>query len=361
MNKKLLSVVIGAALAGSMSLAQADVSLYGQIDASIDSVDYDSATDDINMNSNYSSLGVRGFEDLGNGVKAIFQAEFQYDMTEGNNFGGDGSTAAIIDPDTDEVLFPSIDYGMSRDQWVGVEGAFGTVRAGTVFTPYHDHGAMIDPLYRTSLEGRADVGGLIDVFNGTLSSLGGGLQSTLNSDVATDTAVTGLQTNTLRYDSPDMNGLSASAFYTFDNSEFDGEDNDPYGVGAQYKNGNILGFADYVTSDNGGDDDAWKVGGSYTMGNIGLYGQYEDGGLIALGLVDANIWHVGGSFTMGNTMLYAGFGQAEFDDQDGWDAWTLGAMHSLSQRTKLYAGFNQIDVDEAGELDHFALGLRHSF
>ena len=354
MNKKLLSVVIGAALAGSMSLAQADVTLYGQIDASIDSVDADAGGDDINMNSNYSAFGIRGFEDLGNGLKAIFQAEFQYDTTGGGDgplgyggyggYGGFGGSSSLTD----------------RDQWLGLAGSFGTVRLGKVFTSYRDHGAMIDPMFRTSFEGRSAL--LQDPI--------------LNGDIAGENGE-GLATDTIRFDSADYNGLGFSAHYTFDSTEDDtgngvtgdpgDEDNDSYGLGGQYKNGNILAYADYITNDNGDNDDAWKVGGSYTMGNFGVYGQYEQGGLLFAGLSDdgANIWHLGGSFTMGNTMLYGAYGQGDNDvsgiGEISSTSWTLAAMHSLSQRTKLYAGFTQVDEDAAGEFDHFGLGVRHSF
>ncbi len=345
MNKKLLSVVIGAALAGSMSLAQADVTLYGQIDASIDSIDEDSGGDDINMHSNYSAIGVRGFEDLGNGLKAIFQAEFQYNTTDDNSsgyggYGGYGGSSSLTD----------------RDQWLGLSGAFGTVRLGKVFTSYRDHGAMIDPMFRTSFEGRSAL--LQDPF--------------LNGDFAGESGE-GLAEDTVRFDSADYNGLGFSAHYTFDSGDNGlddggiGDENDGYGLGGHYKNGNILAYADYITNDAGGDDDAWKVGGSYTMGNIGFYGQYETGGMLFGGLSDdgANIWHLGGSFTMGNTMLYAAYGQGDNDvagiGEINTTSWTLAAMHSLSQRTKLYAGFTQVDEDAAGEFDHFGLGVRHSF
>ena len=39
MNKKLLAVAVGTALAGSIGIAQADVQLFGQLDTSIDSHD----------------------------------------------------------------------------------------------------------------------------------------------------------------------------------------------------------------------------------------------------------------------------------------------------------------------------------
>lgn len=348
MDKKILSTAIAGVLAGSMAFAaNADVTLYGQVDLSIDSVDMDDPGvgnngDDINMNSNTSAIGVKGSEDLGGGLKAIFLLEYQVDPsgsdTAAGGFGG-------------------------RDQWIGLEGGFGKLRFGTMSTTYKSSGAMIDPLYRTSFEGRR-----------------AGMQSALHSGDGANGE--GRATNTIGYDTPDFNGLSAGLTYSFDDTCTVGTatpcaDDDSYSVGARYKNGPALAFADYVTSDQGGDDDAWKLGGSYSFGDIAVYGQYEfDGGLIANGVPgsgagasndDADIWHLGASYTMGNAMLYAAYGQGDDDsdttDNTEYDAWTLAGMYNFSKRTMTYAGFTQVSEDctGCGETDHFGIGMRHKF
>lgn len=363
MNKKLLSVVIGAALAGSVagfsSVAQADVQLYGQLDVSIDSHDCDGAyggncagytdykgfssgdnSQTMNMNGNYSYFGIKGSEDLGNGLKAIFNVMFAFDPASNGGYGG-----GVVS---------------GTERWLGLAGDFGTFRAGTVTTPYSDHGAMIDPFYGTSLEGNK-----------------AGLQSFyLHDEFASDEYADGISNRTVRYDSPDMNGLGGGVFYTMPNESESGNDGNPYGLGAHYKNGNILAFADYITSDEdvGSDDNtAWDIGGQYTMGNIGLFGMYESGGLLfesdlteglSGGESGASLWHLGGSFKMGNTLAYVAYGQGDDDtgaDESEYSAWTLGVKHNLSVRTSVYAGFNQIDEDLNGQTDHFGLGMNVKF
>ena len=84
MIKKILPTMIGVALAGGMTAVTADVSLFGHIDTSVDAVDVDGGIDDINMNCTTCSIGFKGSEDLGNGLKAIFSIDFQYDTTERN-------------------------------------------------------------------------------------------------------------------------------------------------------------------------------------------------------------------------------------------------------------------------------------
>ncbi len=82
MIKKLLPTMIGAALVGGMAPALADVTVFGHIDTSVDYVDRKDST--TNLNCNTCSIGFKGSEDLGNGLKAIFKIDFQYDTTERN-------------------------------------------------------------------------------------------------------------------------------------------------------------------------------------------------------------------------------------------------------------------------------------
>ncbi len=63
-----------------------------------------------------SRLGVRGSEDLGSGLSAIYQYEFGVNISGGvNDFTGD-----------------------SRPKWVGLKGDFGAITAGTQYTPYYN-------------------------------------------------------------------------------------------------------------------------------------------------------------------------------------------------------------------------------
>ena len=322
MDKKILSTAIAGVLAGSMAFAaNADVTLYGNVNISIDSWDIDGVGDDVNMENNTSAVGVKGSEDLGNGLKAIFQVEFGFDPDEGS-----GTTA--------------------RDQWVGLEGGFGKVRFGTLSTSYKSHGAMIDPIYRTSLQNRDS-----------------GLQSDGLHNGRGETR--GRMNNHVRYDSPDFNGLGFTADYSFDQTA---DENDSYGIGAHYKNGGILVFADYITSDAGTDtDDAWKLGGSFKFSDMfGVYGQYEEGGLLQPGTAteDASQWMIAGSATMGNALIYLGYGQAEELVGAAYehDAITLAVDYSLSKRTDVYGGWANIDEDSTGtEADLISVGLRHRF
>jgi predicted porin len=63
-----------------------------------------------------SRLGVRGSEDLGGGLSAIYQYEFGVNVVGGvNDFSGS-----------------------SRPKWVGLQGGFGAITLGTQYTPYYN-------------------------------------------------------------------------------------------------------------------------------------------------------------------------------------------------------------------------------
>jgi predicted porin len=371
MTKKLLPAMIGLALVGGMTAAAADVTVMGHIDTSIDNVDVTEAgdsADDTNLHCTTCSIGFKGSEDLGNGLKAIFKIDFQYNTTER---GGESDSGNSEDTIRDEFGSASVggsafeqdapynsendnDAITDRDQWIGLAGGFGKIRIGTISTGYKSHGAMIDPLYRTSLQGREH-----------------GLQSNRFHSGAGEEAQ-GRATNTIRWDSADFSGVKLVAHYTLDNNEGDGEDDNPFGIGGSYSNGGILVFADYITNDgsatNGsGDISAWKIGGKYSMGDIAVMGQYESAD------EDNNQeelmqWHIGGTYTMGNNMMYAAYGQSEVEfagvtDHDT-EAWTIALMHSLSKRTKAYVGYSTLEEDAAPgglEADQFSVGMKHKF
>ena len=365
MERILLTLAVATALATAQTAARADLTLYGNLNESINSYDTDAGGDDVNLRSNTSSIGVKGSEDLGNGLSAIYQAEWQFDPADASGLSG-------------------------RDQWLGLgTNKLGKVRFGTISSIYKSTGAMVDPLYRTSLQDRDF-----------------GLQSRLHAGKGENGE--GRMTRQIRYDSPSWAGFDFTLDYSLDNDANDQSDDNAYAAGVKYKNGGILVFADYITSDAGGDDNAWKVGGSWTFGNFGLYGQYEgDGGLIAQqGIYDPDTdagnwqgdgqdtWFAGASYTFGNTLFFGGYGQADSVNNGpndsiasiygpgidtGYTSWTVAIDHHLSKRTDVYGGYNHLNcdnyagsvcgtvvngnaaADRDGSQDFFSLGLRHKF
>jgi predicted porin len=332
MIKKTLPVMIGAILAGGMSVAAADVTLFGHIDESVTSWDTDGVGHDITLQCTTCSVGFKGSEDLGNGLKAIFSIDFQYDI---NNRHTVSSNTYTYTTESGRML--TYTYGSSgssaitdRDQWVGLAGGFGQVRIGTISTLYKSHGAMIDPLYRTSLQGRD-----------------AGLQSGLHNGAGEE--LQGRATNTIRWDSADYSGFKLGATYTVDSSKSDGEDKDPYGVGASYQNGGLLAFADYMNNQQTGmaKKTAWKLGGKYDMGMFSVMGQYERFDDSLIWNDDERVWHVAGGVNgLLGMNIYVGYGQGKNEDNgQGYFAWTLAVTHDFSKLTSIYTGYTEVNCD----------------
>jgi predicted porin len=84
MNKKVLAVAIGAALAAPAFAQSSNVTLYGRINTAIESNHTGNGGSEVSMQSYSSRLGVRGVEDLGGGNKAVFGLETQLASDGGN-------------------------------------------------------------------------------------------------------------------------------------------------------------------------------------------------------------------------------------------------------------------------------------
>ena len=373
MKKKFLPTLIGAALAGGMTVATADVVVFGHIDTSWDYYDVDGGGDGNNINCTTCSVGFKGSEDLGNGLKAIFKLDFQYDTVDANSVKGGQSANVTNTAGTTSIgTATGVSKGSSsltdRDQWLGLGGVFGQLRVGTISTLYKSHGAMLDPIYRTSQQQRDR-----------------GLQSDLHRG-AGDSGQ-GRATRTIRYDTPTWNGLGIGGHYTRQEDNGGSTDN-PYGLGASWQGGPFLIFADYITSDEGGDDDAWKVGGKFGLGMFSFFAQYEgDMGLISArggnqtgGSGDgANTWMLGGTATLGNSLAYFGWGHGDGGSGGStasrYNTWQLLAAHNMSKRTMFYGGYSMIICSEqdndvcsaigtnSGDEDDgkLSFGMKHKF
>ena len=137
MKKNILAIAIASAVAAPVAFADAPT-VYGQMNIAIDSVSVDGGTNDMDVVSRNSRVGVKGSEDLGNGLKAVYQYEIQMDPV--NKAGN---------------------WDM-RNSFVGIGGGFGTIVMGRHDSPLR----MIQPT-----DGFADAaatGNNTSAFNGNL-------------------------------------------------------------------------------------------------------------------------------------------------------------------------------------------------
>jgi predicted porin len=133
MKKSALALAVLAALSfhtfASTASAQSNVQVYGLIDAGVEAVNHASANDGsivrvVSGGKNTSRWGLRGSEDLGGGLKAVYNLEGGILMDTGA---------------ADGALF-------KRQANVGLEGSFGRVVIGRSFTTTYDLVIKFDPL-----------------------------------------------------------------------------------------------------------------------------------------------------------------------------------------------------------------------
>jgi predicted porin len=355
MNKKVIAAAIAAAVVAAPA-AYAEAVLYGKLHTSIDIDDFSLSTDsDENfgfdgpqMNSRASRIGVKGSEDLGNGLKAIYQFE----------------TTILSDGGNEQNV--TTGFGSQRNTFVGLAGGWGTFLLGR-----HDTPAKV-AFYGTGTEYIGD--SILDL-NGNPFDDRKGAPTGVFSEVRAN--------NTITYISPTFAG------FTFLGSIIPGEEDevengnqsdgwtDHYSVGAIFKGlGGLKVGVGYEKLDNqaygappeaeNDDSKMWQAGASYTFfDNFTIGGNYEStDNYKGVDGDDYTAWGVTGKIGLGNNAITAQYVDAELDpdgsSKTDYDAWGVGAEHNFSKRTKVYAAYASGDSDDVDQ-DSFSLGMIHNF
>jgi len=349
MNKKLLAAAIAAAVVAAPA-AFADSTVYGKFHTSVDMIDNDVDTDNWQMNSRSSRLGFKGSEDLGNGLKAIYQAEFSV-QTDGNDGGrgqdgGDG-------------------WGGQRNTFIGLSSDWGTVLVGRHDTPLKVafYGAGVETLGDSAID--------LNLSNSLQPSKSNASPIGVFSEYRAD--------NAIAYVSPNFSG------FTFVGAVIPGEDidgdnggderdgiADHYSLGGMYSGGGLkVGGGYQMTTANSNDQKTWQLGASYTMNAFMVGAQYESTDSFAFSDDnDYTAWAVTGKYTFGNNAISAVYTDADLDNVGESNGWGISAEHNFSKRTKLYAAYaadsrdpddkQNPDADDQ-DADIFSIGMIHNF
>lgn len=308
MKKSLLALAVLGAFAGAAS-AQSSVTLYGKLDLGFAKT-AGSADKQVRDGSG-SRVGFRGVEDLGGGLKAMFQFEHRFN------------------PDTGDQAATLFWQGIST---VGLGGSFGTVNLGRQYTAAFSLATNV-----------------IDPFGGdTVAGLRG---ESLTKSVAR------LRTeNSVRYDGA-FGGLKVAADIA--ETPAGGVDR-PYSVAAQYAAGPFMVAASY-DNPTGANDNLATLGGSYAFGpakvSLGI-GRGDNNSNVrvkqALAGVTVNVGAAG--------QVLAGYAQQEVGTADATKKVSLGYRHNLSKRTQLYTDVTRVnDLLSKTEKTGYDFGVIHTF
>ena len=126
MKKSLVALSVAAI--STAAVAQSNVTIYGVADVSAQGTSLSTHVGQnsnpsgtaFNLKANDSSIGFKGTEDLGNGLKALFQAESYVNLTGGSAMATNNGNL----------------FGSMKDSYVGLSNKYGTVLGGYLSTPY---------------------------------------------------------------------------------------------------------------------------------------------------------------------------------------------------------------------------------
>lgn len=318
MKKSVLALVIASVLPLS---AVAEVIVYGKANVSLQNAD-EADDSKIELVSNASRIGLKGSESINDGLKAIYQFEYQTEVDDGAN--GSGQT-----------------FGQ-RNIYVGLQGVGGTIIGGNFDTPV-----------KTAQE-------KIDLFND------------LEGDINFITLGETRSKNIVQYTTPSTWGAFAAnvAFVAAEDEELD----DGASASFTYTTPEIYAALAYEQDVSIQEVDIIRLVARYTFAQFqlgALYEQasYENGAEEA----DADGFVVSAKFSATDELAFKlQYGDKAVEEDTGVvveeldaDALSLGVDYLLSKNTMIYAYYTEetAEEDSTEVLDDswFGVGLELKF
>jgi predicted porin len=349
MKKSLLVLAVAAAVP-VLAQAQTNVTLYGRVDASIGSESRGTSAGGVNGGSAISLLsgvqssnrwGVRGAEDLGGGLKAIFNLEGGFDADIGRGLGntpGTGSNANTTG---------TLDF--RRRSVVGLEGGFGNLVFGRDYDPLFrvllgadtlglGHYNNVHTIYGTGYGVRIDNGihYVTPNFGGIQARVAYGLSEnfvgTPQAALVPSTTTTALVAANPGTAKNTGRAISAALEYAAG----------PLYVGLGYRGNTVNSSAGVGFIPNTGTNKYTAVGARYNFGAFAVNAGAGKNDPFGAGNNIKSFW-VGGDAQIGPGRLHAQFGSIK-NEVGGGKATSLGVTYNypLSKRTNAYATLGQV-------------------
>jgi predicted porin len=300
--------------------AFAQVSLTGVVD-----VGYYTAKNDQNSQVNWAGLaqnGVsttafffKGTEDLGGGTKAIFTAELDWSPVISASANQNSTTANFAG-----TIYTGTPF--NGEQFVGLEGNFGSIKLGTPNSPMLDVATAYAQPFGTALGGG---------FSSSFGRFGTGTASGFNQYVGNEGSVGRIirSEKAAVYTTPEFApGLKAQIEYSAQNSQggWTANDNGIFGVTLRYNQGPLAIAASSTKASAGGtaaagSDSIAKLAGAQcptaTTCSLTTSAGKMNPTTFASNVLPANAsttWNMlAGNYTMGATTVFTGFSTTKTD------------------------------------------------
>ena len=307
MKKNIIALAVASAIAAPVAMADAPV-VYGIANMAINTVEGEGSV----AESVASRVGIKGSEDLGEGLKAVYKMEFGVDLA--------GTETKNLE---------------SRNSYVGLAGGFGTVLMGTHDTPLKMSQAS-------------------DLFNdGKFDNVNtsGGVM-TKGGEVRSD--------NVIAYVSPTFSGIKIVAAGVSGDTDNDGTSElaDGYSVAAMYgstKKGLYLAAA-YNAGEAFKDSEETRVSAQYKTGALTANAMWQNEDNTGSNIT-ANV-----GYKMGKMMPKIKYSATDLDAGTNPSTMAIGLNYSLGKKTTAYIEYGVFDDDTAADTSTVSsIGLQHKF
>ncbi|USX11246.1 porin [Paraburkholderia fungorum] len=367
--------------------AQSSVTLYGLIDTGLIYTNNQlghSSWQQVTSSTQNTVFGLKGTEDLGDGLHALFKLEQSFLLNNGAQ------------------AFAGSAFGSQA--WVGLQSdPYGTMTFGRQFDVMND---LVGPLTSS-----------YNTWGGSIAA-----HPFENDNLAANSVVIN---NSIKYASPVIHGVTFETMYSFSNKAGEFANNRSYGFGLSYAQGPLNLAAGYLQLDNAGNGSGavtagdtsanfiaerqrvWSLGGSYTFGpaTVGLLwshtqidnvaGVFSFGTGSYLGANDDSAGTLAGSLRLDNYEVNAKYELtpawtvsgaytythgAYNGSSPGWNTAMLQTDYAISKRTDFYlegvyqnvhgapadsvlshAMINTLSPSSTGTQVAVTAGMRHAF
>ncbi|MBY4895705.1 porin [Cupriavidus sp. AU9028] len=352
MHKQLKLAACATALISGAAMAQSSVTLYGQVDMFVGAVK-DAGSGERAWVANSGGMqtsywGIKGTEDLGRGLKGIFDLNGFYRTDNGRSGRFDG-----------DAMF-------SRNAYVGLQSErLGTIKLGRNTTPYFVSTILFNPLVDSYVFSPA-------IFHTYFTATSGAV---FDPGIIGDSG----WSNSLVYSTPNFGGLTGNLIYSF--GEQAGETGrNKWGGNLTYFNGPFgatVAFQQVKFSNTPGDlttlgldkQNAVLGGLSYDFKVVKLFaqGQYIKTDALAAsttGDIKHTSGQIGASVPFGAGSFLASYGYVKTENDIGdfkRNTVAVAYDYNLSKRTDVYAAYFYDKITGLEHGDSFGVGVRHKF
>lgn len=370
MQKKIIALAVASALVAPAAFADtSNVNVYGVANVSYDLVSVKNAAgtgaSTNRVSSNTSRLGLKGSEDLGDGLSAVWQIESTINIDAAGTGGTTGSAAI----GTGNTLG-------NRNTFAGLSSStMGTVIMGRHDTPYNIATRKFDVF----TDGIADNRSLMGGNGGTAGA-----------------AFDGRQPDVIAYISPVLSGFTGAIAHlnlAETNSLTTQAKASAWSMAGMYTMDAFYGSLAYEvhnldTVAAGAKESATKFGFGYTQDAIAVGFAYEktsDNLTAGANTFGHSAYYLSGKYSFGNDAVkaaYTSVGDLGGAANTGATQLSLGYDHSLSKRTTVYALYTTLKSDTLsvgyglantstgavntapganGTASAFSFGMKHTF